>query len=206
MVVGDVDQRQQVCLVDTTRAGSLAGAPIMRVPDSGCWFTNVAYQPAADGSAVVEECHVAGAGRGQVLARSRLLFFDPSSRRLLARSLVLTVAGLPDVFSLSFDTSRRYLLDWAGQIVVAAAARPAGGRSAGEVEAVGDGGGLAAVGYPQLGQDVGHVHAGRLGADEQGVGDLAVGAAVGQQGEHFPLARGEAELGPVGLRRGRAVR
>jgi hypothetical protein len=60
---------------------------------------------------------VAGAAGGQVLARSRLLFFDPSSRRLLARSLVLSVAGLPDVFSMSFDPSGRYLLYWAGQIV-----------------------------------------------------------------------------------------
>jgi hypothetical protein len=117
VVVGDVDQRQQVRLVDTTRVGSLAGAPIVRVPDSGCWFTNVAYQPRSGRLAVVEECHVASAAGGQVLARSRLLFFDPSSRRLLARSLVLSVAGLPDVFSMSFDPSGRYLLYWAGQIV-----------------------------------------------------------------------------------------
>jgi hypothetical protein len=117
VVVGDVDQRQQVRLVDTTRAGSLAGAPIVRVPDRDCWFTNVAYQPRGGRLAVVEECHVAGAGGGQVLARSRLLFFDPSSRRLLARSLVLSVAGLPEVFGMSFDPDGRYLLYWAGQIV-----------------------------------------------------------------------------------------
>ena len=80
------------------------------------WFTNVAYQPRSGRLAVVEECHVAGGG-GQVLARSRLLFFDPSSRRLLARSLVLSVAGVPDIFGMSFDPSGRYLLYWAGQIV-----------------------------------------------------------------------------------------
>ncbi|HEV2931031.1 MAG TPA: hypothetical protein VGW74_20300, partial [Propionibacteriaceae bacterium] len=74
-------------------------------------------QPRSGRLAVVEECHVASAAGGQVLARSRLLFFDPSSRRLLARSLVLSVAGLPDVFSMSFDPSGRYLLYWAGQIV-----------------------------------------------------------------------------------------
>ena len=74
-------------LVDTTRAGGLPRRrPIMRVLDSGCWFTNVAYQPRSGRLAVVEECHVAGAGGGQVLTRSQLLFFDPSSRRLLARS------------------------------------------------------------------------------------------------------------------------
>jgi hypothetical protein len=117
VVVGDADQRQQVRLVDTTRAGSLAGAPLVRVPDRGCWFTNAAYQPGSGRLAVVEECHLPATGGGQVPSRSRLLFFDPSSRRLLARSLVLSVAGRPEVFGMSFDPSGRYLLYWAGQIV-----------------------------------------------------------------------------------------
>ena len=38
---------------------------------------------------------------------------------------------------------------------------------------------------PQLGQDVGHVHAGRLRADEQGLRDLGVRAAVGQQQQNL---------------------
>ena len=42
--------------------------------------------------------------------------------------------------------------------------------------------------------------AGRLAADEQGLGDLAVGAAGGHQAEHLQLAGGEAG-GPVGLGR-----
>jgi hypothetical protein len=58
---------------------------------------------------------------------------------------------------------------------------------------------------PELGQDVGHVHAGRLGADEQGVADLAVTAALGHQGQHLELAGGQAELGP-GRRLGRRGR
>ena len=37
------------------------------------------------------------------------------------------------------------------------------------------------------------MHAGRLGADEQGVGDPAVAAALGHQGQHLELAGGQAE-------------
>ena len=41
--------------------------------------------------------------------------------------------------------------------------------------------------------------AGRLAADEQGLGDLAVGAAGGHQAEHLQLAWGEAGGGGAGL-------
>ena len=51
--------------------------------------------------------------------------------------------------------------------------------------------GLAARCRAELGQDVGHVHARRLGADEQGTPDLAVGAPLGEQPEHLGLAGGE---------------
>jgi hypothetical protein len=116
VVVGRVDQQQQLRLVDTTRAGRLADAPIVGVPDRGCWFTNVAYQPHSGRLAVVEECYPAGEGPGQ--NRPQLLFLDSSGGQLLAaRSLVLSVEGLPDIFSMSFDPSGSRLLYWAGQVV-----------------------------------------------------------------------------------------
>jgi hypothetical protein len=43
-----------------------------------------------------------------------------------------------------------------------------------------DGGGLAAIGDAQLGEDVGYVHAGGAVADVQRFGDLAVGSSVGE--------------------------
>ena len=55
--------------------------------------------------------------------------------------------------------------------------------------------GLAAAGRAQLGQDVGHVHAHRLGRDEQLAGDRGIAQAGGDQAEHLELARGQAELG-----------
>jgi hypothetical protein len=56
-----------------------------------------------------------------------------------------------------------------------------------------DPGGFHAVGDIQLGEDVGHMHAGGLGADEQGLADLPVGASRGQVPEHLQLTGGEAE-------------
>jgi hypothetical protein len=117
VVVGRVDQEQQLRLVDPIRAGSLADAPIVSAPDRGCWFTNVAYQPGTGRLAMVEKCFVGGTGGGRVTGRSQLLFFDPSYGRLLARSLVLSAKGLPDIFGMSFDPSGHRLLYWAGQVV-----------------------------------------------------------------------------------------
>ena len=57
-----------------------------------------------------------------------------------------------------------------------------------------DRGGGAAVGHAELGQDAGHVHGDGPGADEQRLGNLAVGAALGDQRKHIPLALSEAEL------------
>src|SRR4051812_21451268 len=55
----------------------------------------------------------------------------------------------------------------------------------------GDGGGLRATAGAQLGQDVGDVHADRLGGDEQLPGDLAVAAALGHEGEDLGLPTGQ---------------
>src|SRR5215216_7229453 len=68
-----------------------------------------------------------------------------------------------------------------------------------QAEAVGDRGGLHPPGDAELGQDVGDVHAGGLGADEQRLGDLAVAAPGRHQRQHLGLARGEAQL--LGRRR-----
>ena len=73
-----------------------------------------------------------------------------------------------------------------------------------EPAAVGDGGGLAAAGHAELGQDVGDVDAGGPGADEQRLGDLGVRAAVGDQGEHLAFAGGQ--LVRVGRLCGRGLR
>jgi hypothetical protein len=67
---------------------------------------------------------------------------------------------------------------------------------------VGDGGGLDPGGDAELGQDVGDVDAGRLGADEQRLSDLAVAGAGRDQRQDLSLTRGEAELLGRGRRRG----
>ena len=69
-----------------------------------------------------------------------------------------------------------------------------------EVEANGDRGGLGARGHAELAQDVRHVDARGVLADEQLVGDLAVGPAQGDQGQHLALALRQAE--GIGGRRG----
>jgi len=79
------------------------------------------------------------------------------------------------------------------------------GLLAGDAQPVGDGGGLDAAADTQLGEDVGDVHAGRLGADEQLPGDLRVGAAGRDEHQDLALAVGEAEarqlIGRPGRRR-----
>ena len=81
--------------------------------------------------------------------------------------------------------------------------RPVAGE---ELKTVGQGGRLAAARDAELAQDVGDVHARRLRGDEQLLGDLAVGAAGGDQAQHVPFAGGQAEgVGRVrGSGRGRA--
>jgi hypothetical protein len=59
---------------------------------------------------------------------------------------------------------------------------------------VGDGGRLAAGRHSQLAEDVRHVDGHGLGANEQLVGDLAVGLAEREVLEDLALAAGEAEL------------
>src|SRR5439155_5539826 len=54
-----------------------------------------------------------------------------------------------------------------------------------QAEPAGGGGGLAARGHLQLGDDVGDVHARRLRRDVQGLGDAAVAAALGDQAQHL---------------------
>src|SRR4051794_8433395 len=57
----------------------------------------------------------------------------------------------------------------------------------GEPLAVGDGGRLAARGRADLPEDVRHVHARGLRADEELVGDLTVGPALGDEAQHLGL-------------------
>ena len=77
-----------------------------------------------------------------------------------------------------------------------------------ETETARRGRGLAAVRDIELAEDVRDVHARGLGRDEQLVGDLAVGAALGDEREHVELARGETETVAAdgGRRRGRRYR
>ena len=74
--------------------------------------------------------------------------------------------------------------------VRAAWLRRAGGVE--QAEGVRPGGGLAAAGDTQLAEDVGHVHAGRLGRDEQLGGDLPVAAPGRDQAEYLEFAFGQA--------------
>jgi hypothetical protein len=63
---------------------------------------------------------------------------------------------------------------------------------------VGDGGGLDPGVDAELGEDVGDVDAGRLAADEQRLGDLAVAAAGRDQCQYLGLAWLAATVGPSG--------
>src|ERR1700746_1238912 len=54
-------------------------------------------------------------------------------------------------------------------------------------------GGLAARADAELAQDVGNVHAGRLGRDDEPGGEVAVAAAAGHQAQSFEFALGEPE-------------
>ena len=58
---------------------------------------------------------------------------------------------------------------------------------------VGHRGGLATRADAELAEDVGHVHAGRLGRDEELGGDVTVAAAGGHQAQHLEFAFGEPE-------------
>src|SRR4051794_1686410 len=61
-------------------------------------------------------------------------------------------------------------------------------------------GGLATIRDAQLGEDMRDVDAGGLGRDEQGLADLVVSIALGEQAQHVDLALGEAVhtfVGPV---------
>ena len=113
--------------------------------------------------------------------------------------LVGPVAHVPGGRHLHGDPHRHRRLGQGGQH------HPAGDRHrdlGGEIvqtEAVRCGGRLGSGVHAQFGQDVGDVDAGRLAADEQGLGDLAVGAAGGHQAEHLQLAGGEAGGGGAGL-------
>jgi hypothetical protein len=59
-----------------------------------------------------------------------------------------------------------------------------------EAEAVSDRGRVPATGDPQLGEDPRDVDASRLGGNEQGLADLPVGLALGDQHKHLQLTLG----------------
>jgi hypothetical protein len=61
------------------------------------------------------------------------------------------------------------------------------------VQPVRGGGGFASRGHPELAEDVGDVHAGGAGRDEQFGGYVAVGEAGGYHLQHLLLAPGEPE-------------
>jgi hypothetical protein len=71
---------------------------------------------------------------------------------------------------------------------------PRGLRNVGEAELVRDGGGLAAIGDAEFGEDVGYVHACCAVADVERFGDLVVGSSIGEQREYLSLTFGELEL------------
>ena len=64
--------------------------------------------------------------------------------------------------------------------------------------AVRQGRGLAACRHAELAQDVGHVDAGGLAGDEQLLGDLPVGVALGDEPQDLELAGGESVFVEVG--------
>ena len=68
---------------------------------------------------------------------------------------------------------------------------------------MGDGGGLGAIGRAEFGEDAGDVDLGGAGADREGVADLLIGAAGGEEAEDIELAGGEAARRRALLRLGR---
>ena len=70
---------------------------------------------------------------------------------------------------------------------------------------VGDDGGLDAVGGAELGEDRADVVLDGAGAQVEAVGDLGVGEALAEQGEHVELAGGEAAGEGGGVRVGAAA-
>src|SRR5580658_11157122 len=95
---------------------------------------------------------------------------------------------------------RRWTSLWPG---LAARCRPRCGCSAGppwrdgavDAEPMRHRRGFYPTAHAELGQDVRHVHAGRLGADEQDPPDLGGGPAGRELGQHLALALGEPEPG-----------
>jgi ApbE family len=156
---GQGDDRRHHLIDPATGAPARSGLAAVTVVAAAGWQAEVVAK-AAFVAGIVEGLHYAGFG----------LF------------VVTTVHGL------SAGTDRRspaFLLAVAvacGMVVLLTAVRlrkvpVASGRRVVQAEAVGGGGRLGAAVDAQLGEDVADVDAGRLAADEQRLGDLAVGAA-----------------------------
>ena len=64
-------------------------------------------------------------------------------------------------------------------------------RRSGETDLVGPGHSLTAAGHRELGDDVRHVHAGRLLAHEESRADATVGVALDEQAQHLHLFRSQ---------------
>jgi hypothetical protein len=87
---------------------------LLTAPDPGCVIVQAEFQPRTGRLAAFERCLAGDPQTTTTPPRFRLVYLDPSSGRLLSRSLTFDDDGGADltVASMDFDQSGRHLLYW----------------------------------------------------------------------------------------------
>jgi hypothetical protein len=105
-----------VRLLDAATGTSIDDGRLITAPDPGCVLVNAAFQPGTGRLAAFERCPRPGlpstAHRPGTVPRFQLLYLDPASGRLLARSLAFQdrTGGDLHLDTMDFDQSGRHLL------------------------------------------------------------------------------------------------
>jgi len=100
-----------VRVLDAAAGASIADGRLLRAPDPGCELVNAAFHPRTGQLAAFERCLPKDLQSG-IPPRFRLVYLDPTSGRLLSRSIWFddhTGADL-EVLTTDFDRTGRYLL------------------------------------------------------------------------------------------------
>jgi hypothetical protein len=127
-----------VRLLDATSGTSFTDGRLITAPDPGCGIVNAAFHPRTGRLAVFERCLPRNLRSGTP-PRFRLVHLDPTSGRLLSRSLAFDdpLRGDLHVDSMDFDQTGRHLLyalssadpaDWRGPRPVTGTWRYSGGQ------------------------------------------------------------------------------
>jgi hypothetical protein len=103
-----------VRVLDVARDRSIADGRLLTAPDPGCVIVQAEFQPRTGRLAAFERCLAGDPQTTTTPPRFRLVYLDPSSGRLLSRSLTFDDDGGADltVASMDFDQSGRHLLYW----------------------------------------------------------------------------------------------